>query len=236
MQAVQVYMNKQLPHHFPGGRNKAVTLSYDDGTIHDRQLVSLLDTYGIRASFHLNSGKLGTHGYLRPDEIRSLYDGHEIASHSATHPNLCEFDEPMIVREVIEDVEKLTELAARPVRGFSYPYGAYNDYVAEILAKIGIVYARTVQSTFQFSLPQNFMQWHPTCHHEDNLVELARSFINMEIPAGACAVLYVWGHSYEFHDRDNWDIMREFCKEIAKDSSIWPATSIELYDHVTTAR
>ena len=229
-------MDKQSPCLFPGGRTKAVTLSYDDGTIHDRQLVSLLNTYGIRGTFHLNSGKLGTRGYLRPDEIRSLYQGHEIASHSATHPNLCEFDESMIIREVSEDVEKLTELAASPVRGFSYPYGAYNDYVAEILAKIGIVYARTVMATFQFSLPQDFMQWHPTCHHEDDLMGRARAFMSMDIPAGICAVFYVWGHSYEFHDRDNWDIMREFCREISQDSSIWPATNIEIYDHVTGSR
>lgn len=225
-------MDVQPPYLFPGGRNKAVTLSYDDGTIHDRQLVSLLNTCGIRGTFHLNSGKLGTRGYLRPDEIRPLYQGHEIASHSATHPNLCEFDESMIIREVSEDVEKLTELAGYPVRGFSYPYGAYNGYVADVLSKIGIVYARTVMATFDFSLPRDFLFWHPTCHHGDNLIERALSFMNMDVPAGTCAVLYVWGHSYEFHDLDNWGIMRDFCREISQDSSIWPATNIEIYDHV----
>ena len=218
---------------FPGGRNKAVTLSYDDGTIHDRQLVSILNTYGIRGSFHLNSGKLGMPGYVRPNEIRSLYQGHEISSHTATHPNLCEFDESMIIREVVEDVEKLTDLAGYPVRGFSYPFGAYNDYIAETLPKTGIVYARTVMSTFNFALPGDFLLWHPTCHHEDNLAALARTFMERDAPPDTLAVLYVWGHSYEFHDRDNWDIIEDFCREISRDNSVWSATSIEIYDHVT---
>ena len=45
---------------FPNGKKKAFTLSYDDGQIYDRRFVDLLDRYGLRATFHLNSGKLGT--------------------------------------------------------------------------------------------------------------------------------------------------------------------------------
>ena len=32
---------------FPGFRLKALTLSYDDGTIHDRRLVEIMKKYGI---------------------------------------------------------------------------------------------------------------------------------------------------------------------------------------------
>ncbi|MRR36666.1 polysaccharide deacetylase, partial [bacterium] len=81
---------------FPGGRRKALSLSYDDGTIHDRTMVSILNRYGIRATFHLNSAKLGQEGCVSAAEVRSLYSGHEIASHTMNHPNLCEFDESMI--------------------------------------------------------------------------------------------------------------------------------------------
>ncbi|MBN2297965.1 MAG: polysaccharide deacetylase family protein [Deltaproteobacteria bacterium] len=225
-------MHRLPPYEFPGGKNKAVTLSYDDGTIHDRALVSLLNTYGVKCTFHLNSGKLGTPGYIAADEVRSLYKGHEVASHTANHPNLCEFDEAMIVREMSEDIACLTELAGYPVRGFSYPYGAYNDYVAGILRSIGIAYARTVQSTYKCTLPEDFMMWHPTCHHEDDLMGMARAFMNMDVQSGTCAVFYVWGHSYEFNDRNNWNIMKDFCSEISRDSSIWFATNIEIHDHV----
>lgn len=227
-------MDSRPPCLFPGGKNKAVTLSYDDGTIHDRTLVSILNTYGIKATFNLNSGKLGMPGYIETDEVRSLYKGHEIASHTASHPNLCEFDEAMIVREMDEDIQLLTRLAGYPVRGFSYPYGSYSDYVAEILRSAGIAYARTVQATLDYALPQNFMMWHPTCHHGDDIMGRARNFMSMEIPAGTCAVFYVWGHSYEFNDWNNWNIIKDFCREISQDRSVWFATNIEIYDHVTS--
>ncbi|HHO76845.1 MAG TPA: polysaccharide deacetylase [Deltaproteobacteria bacterium] len=225
-------MDSRPPYGFPGGKKKAVTLSYDDGTIHDRRLVSILNRFRVRATFHLNSGKLGNPGYIAPDEVGSLYIGHEIASHTANHPNLCEFDETMIASEMRQDIHSLTELAGYRVRGFSYPYGAYNDYVATILRSTGIAYARTVQSTSAFTLPEDFMMWHPTCHHEESLMDKAKAFMNMDVQPETCAVFSIWGHSYEFNDRGNWDIIRDFCSEITQDSSIWFATNIEIHDHV----
>ncbi len=41
---------------FPQGRYKAVTLSYDDGRIEDRKLVSILNRNGLKGTFHLNFG------------------------------------------------------------------------------------------------------------------------------------------------------------------------------------
>lgn len=44
---------------FPGGKRKALTLSYDDGVIQDRHLVDLMRRYGVKGTFNLNSGLLG---------------------------------------------------------------------------------------------------------------------------------------------------------------------------------
>ena len=44
---------------FPNGKSKAFTMSYDDGTIHDRRLVEIMNRYGIRGTFNLNAGFLG---------------------------------------------------------------------------------------------------------------------------------------------------------------------------------
>ena len=41
---------------FPNGKSKAFTMSYDDGTIHDRRLVEIMNRYGIRGTFNLNAG------------------------------------------------------------------------------------------------------------------------------------------------------------------------------------
>lgn len=41
---------------FPDGKKKALTLSYDDGVEQDRRLVEILNRYGIKATFNINSG------------------------------------------------------------------------------------------------------------------------------------------------------------------------------------
>ncbi len=43
---------------FPQGKTKALILSFDDGRTEDRQLVKLMNTYGLVGTFHLNSNKL----------------------------------------------------------------------------------------------------------------------------------------------------------------------------------
>ena len=44
---------------WPEGKERALTLSYDDGVQQDRRLVALLRKYGVKATFNLNSGRLG---------------------------------------------------------------------------------------------------------------------------------------------------------------------------------
>lgn len=44
---------------FPNGKRLAFTTSWDDGTIHDRQMVALLNSFGIKGTYNLNSGLFG---------------------------------------------------------------------------------------------------------------------------------------------------------------------------------
>ena len=60
---------------YPGGKHKALTMSYDDGRLQDRRLVGIFNEYGIRGTFHLNSGRLEEDNRIHPDEIPGLYRG-----------------------------------------------------------------------------------------------------------------------------------------------------------------
>ena len=73
---------------FPGGLRKAVTLSFDDGTVHDRRLVEAFNAHGLKATFNLVPGRFGRDGVVSRDEVAALYEGHEIASHGWMHLNL----------------------------------------------------------------------------------------------------------------------------------------------------
>ena len=61
---------------FPEFRRKAVTLSYDDGTIYDEKLIGILNQYGLKATFNLNSGLFfpeGGVGRLSEQQVMTLY-------------------------------------------------------------------------------------------------------------------------------------------------------------------
>ena len=66
-----------------------VTLTFDDGSRDHLKAAALIEKYGWRGCFNIVTDKVGDERHLTWDEIRDLKRrGHEIASHTATHPNL----------------------------------------------------------------------------------------------------------------------------------------------------
>lgn len=102
----------------------------------------------------------------------------------------------------------------------------------------GYHYARTMDTTRQFELPTDFLAWKGTCHHNDpQLMQLAERFCRGEHFSLHTKLFYVWGHSYEFADDDNWSCIEGLCSTLNKqDSDIWFATNIEIFDYVTAFR
>lgn len=214
------------------GKSKALTMSYDDGHVEDRRLVEIFDKYGIRGSFHLNSGFLGKDSYIEESEVKELYKNHEVSCHTLTHPRLERIFPMDVAYEILSDKENLERACGYVVRGMSYPFGTYNKEVIELLRSLGMRYSRTTRSTGDIrSIPEDFMLWDPTCHHSDKnlLLYFDRLMsIQMSLP-----LLYVWGHSYEFERNNNWELIEEFCQKAGGHEDVWYATNIELYDYIT---
>ena len=217
---------------FPGGRAKALTLSYDDGRDHDRRLVDIFNAHGLKGTFHLNAGMLNSEVKVSLDEIASLYEGHEISCHAFTHPFLERIPRTEVMREVWQDRELLEKYSPYPVTGMSYPYGSSDSAVVEILRSCGIEYCRTTVSTKKFTIPDELLLWHPTCHHRD-MLELAPTFLNLRYNM---SIFYVWGHSYEFGNAGNWDDMERFADMVAGKDNVWYVTNIELARYIKAFR
>ncbi len=213
---------------FPGGKTKALTMSYDDGRKADEKLVGIFNQYGIKGTFHLNSALFDREDYVDASEIKELYKGHEISCHSAHHPWLERIPKNAVLTELISDKEALEKLAGYPVRGMSYPYGTYDADVINIAKTVGLEYSRTTKSTMGFNIPEDFMQWHPTCHHRD-AIQMIDKFLNYD--RGGLNLFYVWGHSYEFNYNNNWELIEEFCRKMSGKDDVWYATNIEIYDY-----
>lgn len=233
---------------FPEGKKKALTLSYDDGTEYDRRLVEMMNRYGVKGTFNLNTALLGTgskivmegeekeEAIVTAEEIPQLYEKHEVATHAARHISLAECGSAAVC-EVLEDRKALESLVPYMVRGHAYPFGIYDKTVLAMLEAAGIRYARTVVSTGAFDLPENFLEWHPTCHHADpRLMELAGQFCEQK-EIHDVRLFYLWGHSYEFARLNNWNIMEEFLAYVSGyRDEIWMAVNGEIADYVEAYR
>jgi peptidoglycan/xylan/chitin deacetylase (PgdA/CDA1 family) len=236
-----VYDNRSFT--FPEGKHKALVLSYDDGLVHDRKMVAILNKYKIRGTFHLNSAKLGASAdwlaevygegsqYVKPEEIQSLYENHEVASHTANHPHLFNQPDSLIKAEVEMDIEVLEKLTGKPVKSLAYPFGDSDKHIASILEQTAITNARTINNTYGFGIPENFLLWHPTCHN----TEAHKLVDTFKQTADSIAIFYIWGHSWEFdggQPYNSWEYLEELCEQLAGDTDVWYTTAGLLADYL----
>jgi len=226
------------------GKMKAITFSYDDGVTQDVRLVELFNKYGLKATFNINSGRLGETASLRPEgilvnhtkvdpqDVRHIYAGHEVAAHTLTHPTLTKVnDEREIIRQVEEDRLALSDMLGYEVVGFAYPGGGvnYNSQIAELLrANTGVKYCRTTVSNHAFGVQENLYEFEPTVYHRhmDKMFELGEKFLALK--PDEPEIFYIWGHSYEFDMQDTWGRFEEFLAMIAGKDDIFYGTNREI--------
>lgn len=231
---------------FPGFKSKALTLSYDDGVRQDKRLIAIMKKYGLKGTFNINSG-LFSESYdgktekerMTAAEALEIYStaGIEVANHGYKHLSLSRVDRAMAVNDVVTDRKTLEKMFGKIIDGMAYANGDYDDKSVEMLRECGIKYARTTISTGRFDLPSDWLRLPATCHHNDpHLMELAKQFVEKsEHPywwANQAQMFYLWGHSFEFDDNDNWNVIEEFAKYIGGREDIWYATNGEIYSYL----
>lgn len=237
---IQMYYERYM--RFPGGKEKAVTFSYDDGVAADKKLIAVLDKYGLKGTFNLNSRLFDVqswHNRMNEEETIATFKncGHEVALHGARHIFLGKVPVPLAIKEVADNRAYLEEKFGCIVNGMAYAYSGVNDETAAALKALGVIYARTTVSTHSFAIPSDWMHLNPTVHHtEPCLKELTQKFVSGkpsdEFKNREPWLFYVWGHAYEFDDNDNWNIIDELCREVSADNNVWAATNGDIYDYV----
>lgn len=224
------------------GKKKAVTFSFDDGVTQDIKTIEILNKYGLKATFNLNSGSLGIprkeeawdarRDHVPVSKVAEIYKDHEIATHTLTHPNLTLLDEETIVRQIELDRRLLKELCGYEIIGMAYPCGGVNndERVAEIIRKhTPVRYSRTITSTHNFDLQENLLRFDPTVYYSEKGVaeKLIDEFLEKETDQPQ--LFYLWGHTYEFDGNGgNWDRFENICKKLAGHDDIFYGTNREV--------
>lgn len=226
---------------FPGFLEKALTLSYDDGQIYDKRLIEIMSRHGIRGTFNLNSNRYFDPDFpIKGEELKEIYldTGNEIALHGQDHLSLAITDPGEATHSVVADRAFFERLTGRIIKGMAYANGSVSDDVVTMLKTCGVKYSRTTVSTEKFDMPSDWLRLPATCHHKNpRLMELAREFIERPpyhyFPNRSLRLFYLWGHSYEFNNDNNWEIIEEFCEYMGGREDVWYATNLEIYDYAT---
>ena len=225
------------------GKKKAITFSFDDGVTQDIRLIEILDRYGLKCTFNLNSEFLGLDGTLdrngrtvrhdkiAKDKIKEVYKNHEVAVHTLTHPFLPSLEKDEIIRQVEKDRENLSEICGYNVVSMAYPCGGQNndDRVAEIIKNnTGVKFARGLESTYNFDLQENLLRFKPTVYYiEECLEKVVDEFLSLE--RDEMSLLYIWGHSYEMDaEYISWEKFEKVCRKLSGHDDIFYGTNSEV--------
>ena len=224
---------------FLNGKTKVFNVTYDDGVLQDVRFVALLNKYNLKGTFNLNSGLMEsefewTHESgrvikrLSKEKAVPLYQGHEIACHTLTHPYMHDLSESEILHELQEDKANLEKLFGREVKGFAVPFDYYSERIENCVRQCGFSYARISQESRSFAPQADYYNWKATVFHTDpELEKLTQQFIETD---QELAVFQIVGHSYDLDVENMWERIENVFRMIAAHKEILPMTAIEIVE------
>lgn len=109
-----------------------INCAWDDSDVD--QLLRILEDRNIKATFFI----VGDWCDKYPDAVRKLADaGHELGSHSDTHPDMARQTREQITAELNASRRKIEDVSGREIHLFRPPSGSYNNLVVSAARALG---------------------------------------------------------------------------------------------------
>lgn len=109
-----------------------INCAWDDSDID--QLLKILSDRNIKATFFI----VGDWCDKYPQAVQKLADaGHELGSHSDTHPDMTKQSKEQIAKELNASKEKIESVSGQPIHLFRAPSGSYNNLVVSTARSLG---------------------------------------------------------------------------------------------------
>ena len=230
---------------YPNGKRKAFNITYDDGILQDVRFVELLNKYNLKGTFNLNSELMKqefewihpcgmTIKRLPESIVVDLYRGHEVASHSLTHPDLEHLSDEDLRYELGKDKKNLEELFGCEVYGFAVPFDYYDERIADCVKELGFAYGRDSRETYAYCPPEDYYFWSAgTYHVMPGFREFVEGFFEAEEELAFCQIV---GHAYDLDVENMWEYMEDYLRRISEDDNIISLTNIEVIQYVKAIR
>lgn len=120
--------NRKLPVYRVDRDDKKISISFDCawGVDYTDGILDELDRFGVKCTFFVV--KFWVEKY--PDYVKKIIErGHEIGTHSSTHPHMSKLSKAAIEIELLDSVKAIEDLTGKKVELFRAPFGEYTDTV-----------------------------------------------------------------------------------------------------------
>ena len=217
-----------------------IATSWDDGLESDKQLLSVLDRVGVQSSFALTPSRYSARPI--PNDIRSIekygsllqrcdlgiYSRHDICNHTANHyemPRDTRNNQDIWRQEIVDGQDQLEQIFSRQIKGIVWPYGVSTPTVCKFAENCGHLYGRETNTRVKSWLSGKYTCWNLAAAHWKELsIETVLSF--------PCSHLVVYGHTYEFQTKRDWEQIEEFYTTLSSDFRCRLVTLTDLAEEI----
>lgn len=156
------------------------------------------------------------------DEVRQVYEGFEVASHTAHHLNALTTSEKQLRKDIQMDKEQLSKIFHNDITGFAYPYGIRSQKAEAILRDTGFSYARTIRRAKNFDFPKNPFRLPMTAWHlSSNALTDLEAFFTLESEQDSFFLMFAHGYEFDFNTKEsNWTKFESICDRVKQHDEI----------------
>ena len=135
--SVNARAERVLPIYRVETSEKKIAISFDCawGTDYTDELLSIMEEKGVVCTFFMV--EFWTKKF--PDYVKKIDEkGHEIGTHSATHPYMSKLSKENIIKELTTSKKAIEDITGKEVKTFRPPYGDYNDNLITTAKEVGL--------------------------------------------------------------------------------------------------
>lgn len=128
---------KKLPIYSVGRDDNKIAISFDCayGAEYTDILLDILDEYNVKCTFFAVEFWVNKF----PDKAKEIVNrGHDLGTHSKTHPNMSKLTVSQIEEELTSSINKIESVTGKKVRLFRAPFGDYDNDVISVAEKMGL--------------------------------------------------------------------------------------------------
>jgi peptidoglycan/xylan/chitin deacetylase (PgdA/CDA1 family) len=233
------------------------TTSWDDGSIYDIKLSSILLKYNVKGTFYIPLKNKEVDATLSREEIKMISKDFEIGGHTFHHTVLPHLSLEKAEEEIISCKNALEDIICKEINAFCFPRGKYTHSLVKLVKKCGFMFSRTtiplriknlidirtglMHVSLQVFPHKHYVYWLSIMRGNweglsnyfrfldvvNNWKRLAEKLFDYAFEGGKA--FHLWGHSWEIEKYNLWDFLEHFLKYINKRNDVVFCTNTEFW-------